>query len=426
MRSVADQLAAVLGAVGPVVPLDVVLADAAGCVLAADLTARQDVPPVALAGCDGYAVRAEDVVPSGQRLGAEARLPVVLDARPTSPAPVRLVPGTAVLVAAGAPLPLGADAVVPAERTDRGRAHVVVRGGATAGEHVRPAGRDAAVGAVVLRGGTRLAARHLAIAAALGQGRLWVHPAPRVVVVSVGDELVEPGRRLTDGTVHDSLGVSLVAAAHDAGTTAIRVGPVPDDRSALREVLADQMVRADLLLLTGGLSGGPWDTVADVLAPMGTVRFDQVALTPGRRLGFGTLRTDGDADAASDDDGPGDGPARPRIPVFALPGHPVAALTSFEMFVRPALRSMAGYTSLHRSSVTAASTVELRSPAGLRQVVPATLRGTPASGYRVAPVGDPDQVSLSALAASNALMILTERVSTVRVGDTVTCMVLEG
>ena len=186
MRSVSDQLAAVLGSVGPVAPLDVVLADAAGCVLAEDLTAERDLPPVALAGCDGYALRTVDLAPNAQG-AAEARLPVVADARTTSPGPVRLVPGTAVLVAAGAPLPLGADAVVPAERTDRGRAHVVVRGGATVGEHVRPAGQDAAAGLMVLRRGTRLAARHLAIAAALGRGRLWVHPAPRVVVLSVGE-----------------------------------------------------------------------------------------------------------------------------------------------------------------------------------------------------------------------------------------------
>lgn len=425
MRSVADQLAAILGAVGPVAPLDVVLADAAGCVLAEDLTAEHDVPPVALAGCDGYALRAEDVS-DGRKPDGEARLPVVVDARPTSPAPVRLVPGTAVLVAAGAPLPIGADAVVPAERTDRGRAHVVVRGGATVGEHIRVAGQDAEVGAVVLRRGSRLAARHLAIAAALGLGRLWVHPAPRVVVVPVGDELVEPGRKLTDGTVHDSLGVALMAGARDAGTAAIRVGPVADDRAALHEVLADQMVRADVLVLTGGLSGGPWDTVADVLAPMGEVRFEQVALTPGRRIGFGLLWADEERDSTPDGDAsPGEGGARRGgVPVFALPGHPVAALTSFELFVRPALRSMAGYTELYRPSVTATLTAELRSPVGLRQLVPATLDGRPVAGYRVTPALDP--LSLAALATSNALIIVGERVSTVGVGEDVTCMILEG
>ena len=412
MRSVSDHLEAVLEAVVPVAPLDVVLADADGCVLARDVTATHDLPPVPLAGHDGYAVRSQDV---GQADQSGLRLPVMADARPDS-AQVRLVPGTAVLVAAGAPLPLGADAVVPAERTDRGRAQVVLTGSVAAGEHVRPAGQDAAAGGVVLRRGTRIAARHLAVAAALGLGRLWVHPAPRVVVVTVGDELVEPGRR-SDG-VHDSLGVALVAAAREAGASAVRVGPIPDDRAALHEVLADQMVRADVLLVTGGLSGGPWDTVADVLASMGEVRFDQVALTPGRRQGFGSLRAEQVDDAAAAGSG-----GRPGVPVFALPGHPVAALTSFEMFIRPALRSMAGYAALHRTSVTAAATSELRSPAGLRQVVPATIVGNPASGYRVAPAGDP--VSLAALAGANALMIVAEQVSTVRTGDPVACMILE-
>lgn len=440
MRSVSDQLAAVLGAVRPVPPLDVVLADAEACVLAADVTAEGDVPPIARAGGDGYAVRTQDAGAPGDP--AEVRLPVVADARATSPAPVRMVPGTTVLVAAGAPLPIGADAVVPTERTDRGRAHVVLRGGATPGEHIRSVGQDAAAGTVVIRRGTRLAARHLAVAAALGRGRLWVHPAPRVVVITVGDELVEPGRRLTEGKTHDSLGVALVAAAHDAGAQAVRVGPVTDDRAVLREVVADQLVRADVLVLTGGLSGGPWDTVADLLAPMGTVRFDQVALTPGRRQGFGTLwAVDADdgvvADAHVDDARAADrrDPApgstgvagtRAVVPVFALPGHPMAALTSFEVFVRPALRSMAGYGSLYRPSVSATATRELGSPDGVRQVVPGALSGTPATGYRVTPLTEPGQVSLSALARANALIVIPEQVSAVRVGDAVACMILEG
>ena len=415
MRTVSDQLTEVLAAVRPAAPLDVVLADAEGTVLAEDVVAPADVPAIDVAGADGYAVRLADV---------PGELPVVDDARVTAPVPLHLVPGTAVLVAAGAPLPIGAEAVVPLAGTSRGRARVEIRESAVAGGHVRAAGVDAAAGAVVLSLGTRLAARHLALAAQIGRGRLRVHPRPRVVVAAVGDELVEPGRKRSAGRVYDADSHALVAAARAAGATAVRVGPLPDDRAALREALADQLVRADLLIVTGGLSNGPWDTVTDVLAPLGTVRFDQVAMTPGRRQGFGTLASGIAAVPEAGDLGLVDDGAEP-VPVFALPGHPVAALVSFEVFVRPALRAMAGHPEVFRPSVRAALTRPFRSPAGLRQFVPAVVAGGPVEGYTVTPVGDPDAVSLGSLAGANALAVVAEDVTSVRAGDVLGCLVLD-
>ncbi len=445
MRSVSEHLAAVLDAARPVVPLDVVLADADGCILAEDITAPADVPARTVAARDGYAVRAADVGVRGPGPVPDVTLPVVDDAPVTAASPLRLVPGAAVLVAAGGPLPVGADAVVPLARSDRGRARVVLRGGAEAGENVRPVGHDAAAGSVVLRRGTRLGARHLSLAAAVGRGRVRVHPAPRVVVVTVGDELVEPGRVLAPGRVHDADLHALAAAVREAGAAAVRVGPVADDRGALRELLADQLVRADLLLLTGGLSDGPWDTVTDVLAPLGTVRFDQVAMTPGRRQGFGTvLPSDDDAlwpesgggtsalqdrsaaqDAGGTRAGPHDGAAA-DVPVFALPGHPVEAVISFEVFVRPARRAMAGQAELFRPSVRAAVARSWASPKGLRQFVPATVTGSPTDGYVVSPVGDPAAPALTDLATANALAVVGEDTTVVRAGDTLACLVLEG
>ncbi|EYR61884.1 molybdenum cofactor biosynthesis protein MoaA, partial [Actinotalea ferrariae CF5-4] len=246
---------------------------------------------------------------------------------------------------------------------------------------------------------------HLAVAAAAGRGRVRVHPRPRVVVVTVGEELVEPGRSRPPGTVHDANAHALAAAVQDAGASAVRVGPVPDDRARLREVIEDQLVRADLLVLTGGLSAGPWDTVADVLAPLGTVRLDQVAMTPGGRLGFGTV-----------DD----------VPVVALPGRPVAALVAHEVFLRPALRAMAGHADLFRPSVRAAVTHPWASPAGRRQFVPAALSGGPLDGYTVTPVGDPSAVGLADLARANALAVVGEDTTAVRAGDTLACLVLDG
>ena len=423
MRSVSEHLSAVLAAARPVAPLDVVLADAEGCILAEDVVAPADVPAWDVAGHDGYAVRCEDLRALGRGQGVS--LPVVHDATVTSRAPLRLVDGTAILVAAGAPLPLGADAVVPLEATDRGRATVLVRQAVAAGDHVRRAGQDAAAGRVLLDEGTRLGPRQLAVAAAVGRGRLRVHPAPRVVIVTVGDELVEPGRRAAAGAVHDVDGPALAAAVTETGASAVRVGPVGDDRATLREVLSDQLVRADLLILTGGLSGGPWDTVVDVLAPLGTVRFDQVAMTPGHRQGFGTVRAEDERDERALGSGASVAPDASGVPVFALPGHPVAALVSFEAFVRPALRAMAGHADLFRPSLRARVTVPWTSPAGRRQFVPANLTGSPAEGYLVSPVGDPSRVSVWALAEANALAVVGEEVTEVRAGDEVACLVLE-
>ncbi|GIG28962.1 gephyrin-like molybdotransferase Glp [Cellulomonas marina] len=405
MRSVQDHLTTVLAAVGPVAPLDVVLADASGCILAADLVAAVDVPPLAAAGRDGYAVAAHDT-------GA-ATLPVAHDARPGS-APSRLAPGQAVRVASGAPLPVGADTVVPVEETDRGAARVALQGPSDVGRHVRPAGADVRAGEVVLPAGTRLGARAIALAAAAGLGRVRVHPTPRVVLLSVGDELVEPvlGPHAPAGAVFEADGHGLQAAVRDAGAAAVRVGVVPDDRARLREALEDQLVRADVVITTGGLSELAEDTVKDVLGGYGTVRLDQVAMTPGGRHGFGTLGADV---------GRGD-----PVPVFALPGHPVAAQVAFEVFVRPALLAAGGHTELFRPSVAARATAAWPSPAGLRQFVPATLLGTPDEGYVVTPIGDPGRPSTTALAQANALAVVNELDTDVRVGQVVHCLVLEG
>ncbi|ADG73747.1 molybdenum cofactor synthesis domain protein [Cellulomonas flavigena DSM 20109] len=414
MRSVQEHLAAVLGAAGPVPPLDVVLHDASGCILAADVVSPVDVPAVPVAARDGYAVVAQDTVTTG---GAGPGLPVAHDLHAGSPAGLRHVRGTAVRVASGAPLPLGADAVVPVEETDRGQARVAFQRAVGVGQHVRGAGADVRAGDVVLTAGTRLGARQIALAATMGRGRLPVHPTPRVVLMSVGDELVEPTTAARPGTVFEVDGHALEAAVRDAGATPVRVGVVPDDHAALREALEDQLVRADLLVLTGGLSELARDTVKDVLAPLGSVRLDQVAMTPGLRQGFGVVGALG-LDAA------GDGGR--TVPLFALQGHPVAAQVSFEVFVRPALRAMAGHAELFRPSVAAVATQGWVSPPGLRQFVPATVLGSPDEGYRATPVGDPAAPSTAGLAQANALAVVGEQDRTVHPGDVVHCLVLEG
>jgi molybdopterin molybdotransferase len=412
MRSVQDQLAAVLAAVGPVAPLDVVLADAAGAILAEDLVSGADVPAAPVAAYDGYAVATGDLREPAP--GAPVVLPVAHDVLAGDPGALRLAPGQAVRIASGGAVPAGADAVLAADDTDRGSVRVSLHRLPLPGEGVRPLGADVAGSQVVLAAGTRLAARQLAVAAALGRGRLRVHPAPRVVIVSIGSELVEPGGPRRDGGVYEAAGHALEAAVRETGAVPVRVGVVTDDRAVLREALEDQLVRADVVVTTGGLSEYAHDTLADVLAPLGTVRFDQVAMAPGFRHGFGTV---GGTEAVGGDR---------AVPLFALPGHPVAAQVAFEVFVRPALRAMAGHTDLFRPSVPARADVAWSSPAGVRQFVPATVLGSPAEGYRVRPVGDPASWSIGALAQANALAVVGEQDTVIGVGQVVHCLVLEG
>lgn len=408
MRSIQDQLQAVLAAAQPVHPLDVVLADAAGCVLAEDLHAPVSVPARPVAAHDGYAVESGAIAQVTP--GRPVVLPVAHDVAPSDDEPLRLAPAHAVRVSSGGPVPVGADVVVPVGYTDRGTARVEIHRPVPAGEGIRAAGTDAREGEVVVPAGVRLGASQIGLASALGLRRLRVHPRPRVVVLPVGDELVDAGSPHESGKVHDANGPMLTTAALAVGAGAHLAAVAPDERARLREAIEDQLVRADLLIVTGGLGDGPHDTVRDVLGPLGEVRFDHVAMSPGRRLGFGTVDPDG---------------AGPPVPVFALPGDPVAATVAFEVFVRPALRAIAGYTELFRTTVSATATQGWTVPSGLRQFVPATLTGSPATGYRVAPLGDPLRPDLGSLARANAFAVVGERATLVEPGQTVHALVLD-
>ena len=181
---------------------------------------------------------------------------------------------------------------------------------------------------LVLTAGTRLGPRHLALLAAIGRDRVLARPKPRVVVLSTGSELVEPGQPLGSGQISESNSFMLTAAAHEAGATAFRVGIVPDDPRALLSAIEDQLIRADLVITTGGVSVGAYDVVKEVLGRLGTVKFDKVAMQPGMPQGVGTIGPD-------------------TTPILTFPGNPVSAYVSFEVFGRPVLRRMLGAETLH-------------------------------------------------------------------------------
>lgn len=397
MRSVAEHLAACLEIAQAGDPLDVLLPDAVGCVLAQDVVATVDLPELDLAAVDGYAVSAADL----SKVGAGATVEVMDAVRAGDVRPVTLVAGTAVLIDSGAPLPRGADAVVPWSDTDRGKAKVRIDRLPVAGENLRPRAGELHAGQTVLRRGARLSARQVGLLAGMGLARVCVHPAPRVVVISIGDELVEPGSRRPLGDVYDANGHALSSAVRDAGGRAFRVAAVPDEIGALTETIEDQLVRADVVITTGGLSMGQGDTVKAVLGPLGTVRFDQVQLWPGRQLGVGTVAE--------------------GIPIFCLPGDPVSAQVAFEAFVRPVLRQIAGWSGLHRSSVRATVSAGWASPQGCREFVPVRVSGSPSGGYRAEPTGR----GLLALSQANGLAVVPEDVAEVLAGSQLSCMLLD-
>ena len=385
--------------VHPLSPLDLLLLDAHGCVLDEDVVARTGLPAFANSAMDGYAVRTADLT------ALPTSLPVIGDLAAGPTGTLRVQPGLCVRIMTGAQLPEGADAVVPVEWTDGGTRQVRIDRAPAVGQHVRTVGEDVAAGETVLARGEHLGSAQIGLAAAVGRSRLLVRPRPRVVVVSTGSELVEPGQPMAPGMIADANSMALTAAATEAGAQAYRVGIVPDDPRTLLDTLEDQLVRADLVLTTGGVSVGAYDVVKEALSRLGTVQFSRVAMQPGMPQGFGTLGPD-------------------ATPIFALPGNPVSALVSFEVFVRPVIRKMLGASPLSRPMVSARATEELRSPLGKRSFLRVRL-DVQDGAYVVAPVSGPGSHLLAGLSRANALAVVAEDVEVVPAGGSVPVVVLE-
>jgi len=303
----------------------------------------------------------------------------------------------------GARMPSGADAVIPVELTDGGSAQVEIRHPVASSNAVRYAGEDARQGEVLLPKGTRLKPMHIAVAASAGRREVLVRPRPRVVVLSTGNELAEPGTPLVPGRIWDSNSYMIAAAAREAGAIAHRHAIVPDDPAGVLATLEEQLLRADLLVTTGGVSmGGEHDVVKAALSRLGTVTFRKVAMQPGMPQGFGTV-------------GAG------QIPIFTLPGNPVSAYISFQLFVRPTLGALQDDLTFALPKVRATLTGPVRSPAGRRSYLRATLS---ADKSRVTPLSGQGSHQIAALGRANALAIVPERMTSMEGGAEVDVLVL--
>lgn len=402
-RTRTDHLAEVLALVAPLPPVTVPLDAADGLVLAQDVVASAPSPRFDNSAMDGYAVRQADVAVAAA--DAPVVLEVVGDLPAGSDAEPQVGPGTAARIMTGAPVPPGADAIVPVELTDAGTEKVTVTAPVPPGAHVRRAGDDVQAGDVVLRAGTELTAYRVAAVAATGVGEVLVHRRPRVAVLSTGSELVAPGEPVGRGQLPDSNSFLLAAAARAAGADVVRVGAVPDDAAALAGALARVAPDADLVVTSGGVSVGAYDVVKEVLAPLAGMRFVAVAMQPGKPQGFGTL-----------DDG---------TPVLALPGNPVSAFVSFEAFVRPAIQSLRGLSgeALHRPRTSGTATEGWSTPQGREQVIPVALDDD-GGVTTVRPAAERGSGShlVAGLARANGLAFVPADVERVVAGDTVTVM----
>lgn len=424
--SVDDHLEDILATVRPLEPIELQLLDAQGCVLVEDVTVPVSLPPFDNSSMDGYAVRVADIAGASEEYPAV--LAVVGDVAAGQAEGPHVGPGQAARIMTGAPLPPGAEAIVPVEWTDGGlgegpvsgmRAHraapeaasgqVQVHRPAEARAHVRAKGSDVKAGDRALEAGTLLGPPQIGLLAAIGRGTVRVRPRPRVVVLSTGSELVQPDERLGAGQIYDSNSFALCAAARDAGAIAYRVGAVADDAETLRATIEDQLIRADMLVTTGGVSVGAYDVVKEALSSVGDedeagsgIEFRKLAMQPGKPQGFGTIGPD-------------------HTPLLALPGNPVSSYVSFELFVRPAIRTLMGLKDVHRPTTRATLKADkaLTSPAGRRQF----LRGTYADG-EVTPVGGAGSHLVAALAHADALIVVPEDDTSVEPGTEVEAVLL--
>ncbi len=405
MRTVTEHRAHVLALAAPRPARAVLLGEALGLRLAAPVRAAVDLPGFDNSAMDGYAVRAADL--TGAAAGSPRRLPVAGDIPAGDTRRHRLAPGSTMRIMTGAPLPDGADAVVPVELSDAGVQEVALALAPEVGRHIRHRGEDVHTGDEVLPAGSVITPGRLALIAAANVPVVQCVPRPRVAVISTGDELVDVGEPTAYGQIVNSNGAMLAALVTAAGGELVGVGHLRDDPEAMRALLADPPGDPDLLLTTGGVSMGAYDTVKEVLTSAGGVEFAKVAMRPGMPQGAGVV-----------------GPR--RTPIITLPGNPVSSFVSFHVFVLPVLRRLAG----------AEVPADLLAEPGLVDAVAAcdwasaedkvelTRVRTDPDGVR--PSGGQGSHMLRALAQGDALAVIPAEVTQVRAGDHVRCLPLLG
>jgi len=398
-----EALARILSRI-PVLPSERIgLVEATGRVLARDVLSDIDIAPFDNAEKDGYAVRAVDTAAVSPERPVRLQVLECIAAGSVPKNPVGR--GQASRITTGAPLPEGSDAVVMVEDTrvlDSGHG-VEIRAAVIPEQNVRRRGREIGAGQVVLAAGEVVGPAALGLAAAVGQDALWVHRRPRVGLVSTGDELVEVTCVPGPGQIRNSNSHTLAAQVLLAGGQPQVLGVARDNLQDTRALLS-RAPEFDVMISTGGVSMGDFDVVRTVLEELGELDFWQVAMRPGAPQTFGTLL---------------------GTPFFGLPGNPTSTMVGFEVFVRPALRRMAGHRALERPRVTARLQADFTKPPGRCHLLRGRLEVCADGGYRVGLSGDQSSALLGAMHRANCLVLVPEEVTVVPAGSPVTCIRLD-
>ena len=413
MRSVEEQLSRVTASAVAPRPVRVAISEAQGLLCAEEVVASEPLPSFDQAAIDGYAVRSVDVIDAGEIAGDDTEapgerivlvLPVVGEISAGDRTPTRLQPHQAVRVETGAPLPTLADAVVPLRWTDGGVSKVRVGHGVSSGDYVRRAGDDVQAGDVAVRTGTVIGPAQVGLLAAVGRGRVLVHPRPRLSVISVGAELVDIDRTPGQGQVYDVNSYALAAAARDAGADVHRVGIVDREAASLREVVEGQLIRSEIVVISGPVGGAASQAIVDALADLGELSIDRIAMHPGSVQGFGRL-------------------GRDEVPTFLVPANPVSALVAFEVMIRPLIRIALGKRQPMRRIVRARTVGPIVSVKGRRGYLRGQLMRDEQTGdYLVQVLGESETGSshlLAGLAEANCLVLVDPDDEELRTGDEV-------
>ncbi|HKJ54633.1 MAG TPA: gephyrin-like molybdotransferase Glp [Nitriliruptoraceae bacterium] len=399
LRSVDKQRRLVIRALPSPRKVQVATADALDLVLASDVAAGTDLPAFTNSAMDGWAVVAADVAAATGDTPVALRDGGRVHAGPTSDEGADSVTaGTTVAVMTGAPLPDGADAVVPVEHTT-GAAdgaiamHVAVE----PGRHVRSAGEEISAGTVLLRAGHRITAADIGVLVATGVDQVTAVARPRVGILTTGDELVPAGTTLEPGQIHDSNGPMLAAMVADAGADPVRRGPIPDTMTALTRALEDIVDDVDVVIMSGGVSAGERDHVAAAIGQLGEVERTRLAMRPGMPQALGRIGS---------------------TTVIGLPGNPVSSFVSFEVLVRPALRLLAGRKDVLRPSVTGVLDEAVTSPEGKLEFVRVRLarrKGT----WHATLAGGQGSHMIGALSRADALAEVPEDATELAAGSSI-------
>ena len=397
MISLEEARAYVMDACGRRPKISTKVSEALGLVTAEDVIARESLPPFANTAMDGFAVRSEDLQDTHTRLRVVETIAAGHNPQKT------LHPGEASRIMTGAPVPVGADAIVMVEKTSVDGDWVTVEGSVTPGNHIRPVGDDVAANDLVFSNGSVLSAGHLGVLCSLGINEIATYPRPRVGVISTGDELVDDGRDLEPGQIRDSNRRTLLSLARGDGFDPVDLGLIPDIESEIEAALLAGIESCDAIITSGGVSMGDYDYVKAVLTRIADMRWMQIAIKPAKPLAFGTVG---------------------ETPIFGLPGNPVSSMVSYELFARPGLRSMMGFPHPVRTSLKGVAAGALTRKAD-GKIHYARVTAEFADGdLIVTPMSGQGSHMLASMARANALAVLPDGEGC-KEGETVQVLLLD-